>query len=100
MDGWSNLVNNPVLAVCLDNQLVYTVDTTGKPHTGEYLRSVMLEAFAKVQNETKAIISGVILATIFCPWFSIPGVVTDNASNMTNMRANLEVEGQLVFTYG
>ena len=49
MDGWSNLTNNPVLAICLDNQLVYSVDTTGKPHTWEYLRLTMMDALAKVQ---------------------------------------------------
>ena len=29
IDGWSNLTNQPFLAILLDNELFYTLDTTG-----------------------------------------------------------------------
>jgi len=74
IDGWSNLTNRPFLAILLDNDLFYTLDTTGLSfamcqmspifsltgcsHTGEYLLQVVEEAIAKVRAETKAIVAG------------------------------------------
>ena len=43
IDGWSNLVNTPVLGLSVNEWLIDTIDTSGKPHTGEYLKEVMAE---------------------------------------------------------
>ena len=83
VDGWSNIVNDPVVSVLLQNHLVTTVDTTGNPHTGDYLKKLMTQAMEKVSEGTKAVVAG---------------IVTDNASNMENMRA--KIQDKNIFTYG
>ena len=75
IDGWSNLVNYPVLGILVETQLIDAIDTTGHPHTADYLTEVMDEAMKKVANELNAV---------------VVGVVTDNASNMANMRQRLD----------
>ena len=55
----------------------------GHPHTGDYLYQVISQAMDDVKAKTGAIICG---------------VVTDNASNMENMRR--KINDTNVFTYG
>ena len=47
IDGWSNSCNDPIVAACIqhDGELytVGSVDTSGEPHTGEYLANVTLD---------------------------------------------------------
>ena len=44
IDGWSNIQNTPVLGLGVRGWLLDVVDTTGKPHTSEYLQEVMVYA--------------------------------------------------------
>ena len=60
-----------------------TIDTTGNPHTGDYLAKVMEEALGLVKAKFKV---------------TVVGIVTDNASNMENMRSKLL--DSMVFTCG
>lgn len=46
VDGWSSLTNVPVLGVSVRDWLLETIETTGKPHTGEYLREIMVRGVA------------------------------------------------------
>ena len=89
IDGWSNLTNEPVLGIMIDNQLLTSIDTTGTeesmsclpvciylighPHTGEYLATVMETAVEKATALGSTVVA----------------IVTDNASNMTNMRSRI-----------
>lgn len=86
IDGWSNLRNDPVLGVSVAlpgrSYLVSTVDTTGNPHTGEYLQEVVEEHIEYVSS-----LLGV----------KVVAVATDNASNMEKMRELLD---DSLFTFG
>ena len=97
IDGWSNLVNYPVLGILCDGhlglftnnceqlypKLMDAIDTTGQPHTADYLTDVMVASMKKTREELNA---------------TVVGIVTDNANNMANMRD--QVADTLVFTYG
>lgn len=85
--GWSNLINKPMVSILLENHLVDTVDTTNNPHTGDYLLQLTSDALKKVAENTKA---------------QVVAIVTDNASNMVNMRTKALTKAldNMVFTYG
>jgi hypothetical protein len=50
------------------------IDTSGNPHTADYLAAVMGDCMKNVRDNLKAV---------------VVGIVTDNASNMANMRSQL-----------
>jgi len=92
LDGWSNINNEPVLAVCVTEViskkvfLTDTIDTTGQPHTGQYLKNIAVEAIKKCSSYQ-------------C---KVSSFVTDNAANMVKMRSELNstLAGCDVITYG
>ena len=57
VDGWSNICNEPVIGISLivngSTYLIDTKDTTGHPHTAEYLLEISKEEFEKVEREFK-----------------------------------------------
>jgi uncharacterized protein YuzB (UPF0349 family) len=92
IDGWSNVHNEPIICACVTTQsgdvyLLETIDTSGNPHTGDYLADITLATIKKTENNFKC---------------KVRSFVTDNASNMTKMREELEKDesGVDVLTYG
>ena len=93
LDGWSNVHNEGLGLVCSsvvlptgETFLVDTVDTSGQAHTADYLLKVAESAIAKVEEEFGA---------------RVRSFVTDNASNVTKIRRNLEDQSHVdVITYG
>lgn len=77
LDGWSNIHNEPIICVVVhtkdgDAFLVHTVDTSGNPHTSDYLVT-----FAIIECE----------GSFGC---QVRSVVTDIAANVAKMRSELE----------
>jgi hypothetical protein len=91
LDGWSNVNNNSIICACIIKKngfvaLVDTIDTSGHAHTSQYLQDLTL----KICHETE-IKNG-------C---KIRSLVTDNASNMTKMRKNVEeMDRSNIICYG
>lgn len=91
LDGWSNIHNEPVVCATVttadsDIYLVDTIDTSGKPHTSEYLVEVAASAIQKCEQ------------TFNC---HVRSFVTDNAANVAKMRQELEQREDLdLVTYG
>ncbi len=55
LDGWSNIHNEPIICVTVTTSnshmyLVDTVDTSGQPHTAEYLENSQNQRFRCVRN--------------------------------------------------
>ena len=82
-DGWSTKSNDPVLAATVQvNGQTYLVgadDTTGCPHTSQYLLSVLEEYLQRAQDELNV--------HVVC-------VTTDSASNMVHMKELAAAEGK------
>jgi hypothetical protein len=75
-DGWSNVHNQPIVCITLttDNgnvHLVETIDTSGEPHTAQYLAQVTKNGIRKVEQQFGC---------------KVGSVATDNASNVASMR--------------
>ena len=74
-DYWSTKTNDPVIGVTLStaNQVLHanTIDTTGNPHTSDYLAQLFKEEVERRGKEWKV---------------NITALVTDNAANMSGMR--------------
>ncbi|QQP50145.1 Transposase, partial [Caligus rogercresseyi] len=92
LDGWSNVHNEPIICETVTTSegqvyLVDTVDTSGRPHTAEYLKDMAASSIAKTENDFKC---------------SVGSIVTDNAANVKKMRTNLEetLEHKKLVTYG
>lgn len=91
LDGWSNVHNEPIICVTVttENGEIYVVDsldTSGYPHTAEYLVSVAKSSITKCEN------------VFAC---AVRSVVTDNAANVTSMRSELQKDDAYdVLTYG
>ena len=90
LDGWSNVHNDPIVCVSIttpegETYLADTVDTSGHPHTSDYLTEVAKESITKIEN------------TFNC---KIGSLVTDNASNVSKMRSELNIIYPTIFTYG
>ena len=54
IDGWSTVQNEPVVGIALSSDtttyLVDTVDTSGKPHTGQYIVELADEKIDEVES--------------------------------------------------
>ena len=78
IDGWSNIHNEPVIcaSIVVENSsyLVKTVDTSGKPHTGNYLAELAEEIIKECSDKFKV---------------KIRSFVSDNAANMVAMKNQL-----------
>lgn len=93
IDGWSNIHNEPIICVTLTTStgqiyLVDTIDTSGKPHTAEYLLQLVQNSIKKAEQDFGC---------------RIGSVVTDNAANVAKMRKLLEESSEpehTVLTYG
>lgn len=75
-DGWSNVHNVPIICACIntlkgDVYLVDTIDTSGNPHTGEYLSNIILKTINKIETKFSCIVGS---------------IVSDGAANMNLMR--------------
>ncbi|XP_076051254.1 uncharacterized protein LOC143031389 [Oratosquilla oratoria] len=93
INGWSNIHNEPMICVILTTSTgqIYlddTIDTSGKPHTAEYLLQLVQNSIKKGEQDFGC---------------HIGSVVTDNAANVTKMRKLLEESSEpehTVLTYG
>lgn len=91
LDGWSNVHNDPIVCCTVTTStaqvfLVDTVDTSGHPHTGEYLYDVAKACIEKTERDFGCIIGS---------------IVTDNAANVNLMRTLLlERENRTLVAYG
>lgn len=80
IDGWSNVHNEPVICATVttedgSNFLYETIDTSGQPHTAEYLTDITTDLIVSCKNEYNC---------------DVKSFVTDNAANMARMRKNIE----------
>ena len=87
LDGWSNVINDPIVGISFitsgESCLVNTIDTSGESHTWAHLVSLLTDQVRECETD----------------WgIKIASVVTDNATNVTGMRAAYNVPG--VHTYG
>ena len=89
LDGWSTRVLQPVVGVAVtvngNTYLFDTLDTSGQPHTTEYLVDVFKSQVEKVEEDWSV---------------SVCFVVTDNASNMAGMRRLVKDPSALLHSYG
>lgn len=91
IDGWSNVHNEPVICATITTEdgqaLLYeTIDTSGNPHTSEYLTQIVCDLISSCELKYKC---------------TVKSFVTDNAANMTLMRKTLEEKTNAkVITYG
>lgn len=91
IDGWSNTHNEPIICVVLTTEdgncfLLESVDTSGHPHTGEYLANLAIDLIKRCKSEYNCKISS---------------LVTDNAANMNSMRDKVaEALDYPIITYG
>ena len=84
IDGWSNVVNDPIICATVAAQnrassganifLINTVDTSGYPHTAEFLLEVAKESIKEAEKK--------FLSTV-------GSVVTDNGANVKKMRTRV-----------
>ena len=87
LDGWSNVTNDPIVGISFiasgESYLANTIDTSGESHTSAYLVSLLTDQIRECETD----------------WgIKIASVVTDNAANVTGMRAAYNVTG--VHSYG
>lgn len=79
LDGWSNVHNEPIVCASVNSDglsyLVETIETTGSPHTAEYLQDVAVDTIKKCKREFGC---------------DVRSCVTDNAANVAKMRSELE----------
>ena len=88
LDGWSYIHNEPIICVTLTTStgqiyLVDTIDTSGEPHTAEYLLQLVQNLIKKAEKDFGC---------------RIGSVVTDNAANVAKMGQLLEVSSELEHT--
>lgn len=91
IDGWSNVHNEPVVCATITTEdghafLYETIDTTGNPHTSEYLTKIVCD----------------LISSCFLKYnCTVTSFVTDNAANMALMRKTVEEKSKAkVITYG
>lgn len=91
IDGWSNIHNEPIICATITNEhgntfLYETIDTSGKPHTSDYLAELCCELISSCEEKYGC---------------RIRSFVTDNAANMVRMRKLIQENMDLkVITYG
>lgn len=89
IDGWSNIRNEPIICVTITTEegrsfLYHTIDTSGHPHTADYLTSITQDIISSCKTKHNCTVSS---------------FVTDNAANMSSMRENIKNDS-VVITYG
>ena len=81
IDGWSSITAEPVIGISLSvagrSFLCDTIDTSGHPHTIEYLTEIAEKAIVDIQEKFRV---------------EVTGCVTDNAANMEGMRRALALK--------
>ncbi|KAJ8035218.1 putative AC transposase [Holothuria leucospilota] len=91
LDGWSNVHNEPNICATVTTEsgqvyLVDTIDTSGEPHTTDYLVKVATASIDKAQSDFGC---------------QIGSIVTDNAANVAAMRRKMEDDDERdLVTYG
>ena len=91
LDGWSNIHNEPIICVVLtaedgNSVLLESIDTSGHPHTADYLAELAINSINKCKNEYNC---------------KVTSIVTDNASNMVSMKKKItESSNYPIITYG
>lgn len=93
IDGWSNVHMDPIICCCVTTEsgqvyLLDSIDTSGKPHTADYLTEIAKDLIKKCKDDYEC---------------RVGSFVTDNASAMTRMRQELRAEYENVegiLTYG
>ncbi|XP_073413022.1 uncharacterized protein [Dendrobates tinctorius] len=90
LDGWSNIHNDPIICTCVTTEdgetyLTDTIDTSGNSHTAEYLLEIAKNSIHQCQEQFGC---------------KVRSLVTDNASNVAKMRAELAQDDTNVITYG
>lgn len=65
-DGWSSIHNEPIICVLIvtengDSYLVKTIDTSGSPHTSDYLNEQAKGAISEISIETMVLMLEVLL---------------------------------------
>lgn len=73
-DAWTNPMNIPILGFTLNHHLVHITETSGQPHTCEFLTREVSNVIQKLQTDFEV---------------DIIACVSDSASNMTGMRQGL-----------
>lgn len=89
IDGWSNVHNEPIICATITTEqseviLFDSIDTTGKPHTGEYLAELAEDLIERLKSQYNC---------------NVASFVTDNAANMAKMRKELK-NSDTIITYG
>lgn len=91
IDGWSNVHNEPVVCATITTEegqafLYETIDTSGQPHTSEYLTEICCDLISSCESQYGC---------------NVKSFVTDNAANMAGMRNSIEekIESKII-TYG
>ncbi|XP_055845077.1 uncharacterized protein LOC129911335 [Episyrphus balteatus] len=92
IDGWSNVHMEPIICGCVTTEtgevyLLESIDTSGKPHTADYLQEISKNLILKCKTQYKC---------------RVASFVTDNASAMTRMRLDLrsDDDNDGILTYG
>ena len=89
IDGWSTIMNDPVIGVCFyaagKCYLLETVDTTGENHNTAYTTEIALKFKRQIEADFEV---------------SVIGLVTDNAANMNAMRTEVKRECPKLSVYG
>lgn len=91
IDGWSNVHNEPVVCATITTEegqafLYETIDTSGQPHTSEYLTKICCDLISSCESQYGCIVRS---------------FVTDNAANMACMRKSIEEKiVSRIITYG
>lgn len=94
LDGWTNVSNEPIICSSVTAQsgtcdaegyLVDTIDTSGHPHTAEYLHRVAKDSIEKAETQFGC---------------KIGSFVTDNAANVKKMRDELMKDDDSMICYG
>ncbi|XP_065641917.1 uncharacterized protein LOC136073741 [Hydra vulgaris] len=91
LDGWSNVHKEPIICVTVttetsDVYLADTIDTSGIPHTSEYLEELAVSSIKNIELEFGC---------------RVGSIVTDNAAYVSKMRHNIESRSDIdVVTYG
>ena len=84
LDGWSNVHNETIVCVAVTGStgvtyVTDTIDTSGKPHTSDYLKELAMDTTSATESKYGC---------------KVKSFVTDNAANMTAMKQNLAHDEQ------
>ena len=88
-DGWSNIHNDPVSAICLhaDGEAFFleAVDTSSNKKTAEYCKTLVQKAMVSAEEKYGC---------------HVRNIVTDNAKSMEKMRQKLQEDDEDLIVYG